>query len=80
MLPLDRRCHFMAISVGLPKPPEGDGGYVGAGNPGALVVEIRPVAVTIPRAAPVAMIVGTDLLELAEKLLRLLLRFLSHPS
>ena len=49
MLPLDRRCRFMASSVGLPRPLEGARSRVGGGSPAALVMELRPFAVTIPR-------------------------------
>ena len=76
MLPLDRRCRFMARSVGLPRPLEGARGRVGGGRPAALVMELRPFAVTIPRAAPEAVMAGTDFLELAARLLPLRLRFL----
>jgi len=76
MLPLVRRCRFMASSVGLPRPLEGARGRVGGGSPAALVMELRPLAVTIPRAAPVAVMVATDFLVLAARLLPLRLRFL----
>ena len=76
ILPLVRRCRFMASSVGLPRPLEGARGLVGGGSPAALVMELRPLAVTIPRAAPVAVIDGTVFLELAARLLPLRLRFL----
>ena len=76
MLPLDRRCRFRARSVGLPSPLEGARGRVGGGSPAALVMELRPFAVTMPRAAPVAVIAGTDFRELAARLLPLRLRFL----
>ena len=75
-LPLDRRCRFIASSMGLPRPPEGARGRVGGGSPAALVMELRPLAVTIPRVGPVAVIAGTVFLELAERLLPLRLRFL----
>ena len=75
MLPLDRRCRFRASSVGLPSPLEGARGRVGGGSPAALVMELRPFAVTMPRAAPVAVIAGTDFRELAARLLPLRLRF-----
>jgi len=39
-------------------------------------MELRPLAVTIPRVAPVAVITGTVFLELAARLLPLRLRFL----
>jgi len=77
MLPLDRRCRFMASSVALPRPLEGARGLVGGASPAALVMELRPLAVTIPRAVPVAVIDGTDFLELAARLLPLRLRFLN---
>ena len=51
-------------------------GRVGGGSPAALVMELRPSAVTIPRVAPVAVIAGTDVLELAARLPPLRLRFL----
>ena len=66
----------MASSVGLPRPLEGARVLVGGGSPAALVMEFRPLAVTIPRAAPVAVTDGTDFLELAARLLPLRLRFL----
>ena len=77
MLPLDRRCRFMASSVGLPRPLEGARGLVGGGSPAALVMERRPLTVPIPRAAPVAVIDGANFLELAGRLLPLRLRFLT---
>ena len=69
MLPLDRRCRFRARSVGLPSPLEGARGRVGGGSPAALVMELRPFAVTMLRTAPVAVIAGTDFRELAARLL-----------
>ena len=71
VLPLDRPSRFMASSVGLPKPLEGARGRVGGGSPAELVVELRPFAITILRAAPVAVMVGTDFLELSARLLPL---------
>ena len=50
--------------MGLPRPLEGAKGRVGGSSPAALVMELRPLAVTIPRA-PVAVIAGTEFLELA---------------
>ena len=76
MLPLDRRGRFMASPVGLSRPLEGARGLVGGGSPAVLVMELRPLAVTTPRAAPVAVIDGTDSLELVARLLPLRLRFL----
>lgn len=77
MLPLVRRCRFRASSLELPRPLEGASGRVGGGSPAALVMELRPFAVTIPRAAPpVAVMAGIVFLELAARLLPLRLRFL----
>lgn len=44
---------------------------------GAPVMELRRLAVTIPRSDPVAVIDGNDFLELAARLLPLHLRFLA---
>ena len=80
MLPLDRRCRFTAsCSVGLPRPLEGASSRVGGGSPAALIMELRPFAVTMPRAAaPVAVTAGpdADLRAFAARLLPLRLRFL----
>jgi len=50
---------------------------VSAGRaPAALDMELRPLAVAIPQAAPVAVADGTDFLELVARLLPSRLRFL----
>lgn len=52
-------------------------GHVGGGSPAALVIELRFLAVAIPREAPVAVINSIQSLELSVRLLRLRLRFQS---
>ena len=53
---------FTASSVWLPEATSGPGGRTSRGNPAALVVVLHPFEEMIPRAAPVAVIDGTDFL------------------
>ena len=76
MLLLYRRCRFMEISVGLPRLLERARGRVGGGRPEALAIELRGLAVTIPRAVHMAVMDGGDFLGLSGRLLPLRLRFL----
>ena len=76
MLLLYRRCRFMEISVGLPRLLERARGRVGGGILEALAIELRALAVAIPRAAHVAVTDGADFLGLSAGPLPLRLRFL----
>lgn len=69
MMPFDRRSRVMAISVGLPRSPEGDKGCVG-GSPGR-----GDTTFGVDNTASGALIVCTDVFELAAKLLQIRLLF-----
>ena len=75
ILPLDRGRSFMANSVELPRPLEVGDRLCRGGSPTALVIVLRPLEVTMPRAVPVAVTDGTDFLDLVSRLLPLRLRF-----
>ena len=62
--------------MGLPTLPEEGRGRAGRGSPETLDMELHPFAVTIPRAAPIAVIAGPDFLEVVPRPLPLPLRFL----
>ena len=59
--------------MGLPRPREGREAVSSGGgeSPAALVMELRPLAEMIQRTAPIAVVDGTDCLELAARLLSL---------
>ena len=77
MLPLDHRRCFTESSVGFRDHWRGQD-VVSAGCSAALVMELRPLAITTLRAAPVAVIDSTECLEPAARLLPLQLHFLDH--